>query len=289
MGDLIRSSPGRLIATPQANSDAHLISMWLKGKSDRTVERYTKALERFQLWMEQQGLQELRQITAAHMLDYADSLPQRWSDATRNQYVATIKSLWTFGLSLGYLPFNVAGILSLGKPVPVLPERILTKSDVLAALAAEPYEEPALLINTLFGTGIRSEEALALTWADLTEMDNSPRVTIRKGKGNKPRVISCFASAWSALMDAKPESAGSTPVFEISYVTAYRWVKDAFERVGKRNVSPHWLRHASAAAMRQAGMDWPDIANQLGHSDPSITLKAYSHLTEAGHEAMKGL
>lgn len=282
-------APGLLVGMPQASSDEHLIEMWLsKAKSDRTVEAYKKAITRLQRWLVHQfGVEPLQSVTAGYLMSYERSLPSHWSDATRNQHLAAIKSLWSFGIMLGYFPFNVGGILALGRPKPVLPERILSREEVLAAIEGEPRLEPALFMCLLFGTGVRCAEALALKWINLTEIGGSPRITVIKGKGNKTRVISCFRSCWDSLIQYREQS--SVQLFEIDRRTAQRWVNNAFDRIGKRGVSPHWLRHASAIAMRQAGMDWPDIANQLGHADPSITLKAYAHLTESGHEVFEGL
>lgn len=278
-----------LATASQVSSDEKLIEMWLqKNKRDLTVEAYLSAIHRFQHWLDQQGIRGgLSRITAEHLMMYESDLPKHWSDAMKNKNLAALKSLWSFGVKLRYFPFNVAGILTLSKPTPVLPERILSRDEVILAIESEPRLEPALLLCLLFGTGVRCAEALTLNWNDLTEMGGHPKVTIRDGKGGKARVIGCFRSCWDILMEYRHY--GTTPLFEVSRRSAFQWVKDAFCRIDKPDVSPHWLRHASAIAMREAGMDWPDIANQLGHSDPSITLKAYSHLTEGNTTVFESL
>lgn len=278
-----------LSTASQVSGDEKLIEMWLqKGKRDLTVEAYASAVNRFEHWLHRQGINGgFRQVTAEHLMRYESDLPKHWSDAMRNKNLAALKSLWTFGVKLRYFPFNVAGILTLSKPVPVLPERILSRNEVIKAIESEPRLEPALLLCLLFGTGARCAEALALSWNDLTEMGGHPKITIRDGKGGKARVIGCFRSCWDILMEHR--TANSGPLFDVSRRSAFQWVKDSFTRIDKPDVSPHWLRHASAIAMREAGMDWPDIANQLGHSDPSITLKAYSHLTEGNTAVFESL
>ncbi|NJN22831.1 MAG: hypothetical protein HC812_18710, partial [Leptolyngbya sp. RL_3_1] len=187
MSNIVALPTTALATQPQARNDAHLCEMWLlKGnKRDRTRETYTSAINRLWDWMGRSGIDELRVVTAATLLDYVQSFPVNWSDATCNQQIAAIKSLWTFGHTLGYFPVNVAGILTLGQPQPVLPERILSRSEVMAAIDSEPFWPRQLLIQTLFGTGIRIAEALDLTWNDLGEINGKPRITVKDGKGGK--------------------------------------------------------------------------------------------------------
>ena len=281
------SAPDFLVRQ-QVTTDDALVHIWLKkDKSEKTQKHYTRELKRFIRWLQDNDIHGFRDVRAMHLIAYADWLPDQWADQTYNQAIATVKSLFSFACDeMSYIPLNPGVVLTLRKPEPVLPERILTRDEVQAAIGAAWNDDARLFIQTLYGTGIRASEALNLRWSDLTEMNGSPRITVRRGKGNKTRVISCFASSWQALKVAPQHD---DLIFDTPYITAYRWVRDAFERSGKRHVSPHWLRHASAVVMRQSGMDWPAIARQLGHSDPSITLKAYSHLVDTDLDALQSL
>ena len=44
-----------------------------------------------------------------------------------------------------------------------------------------------------------------------------------------------------------------------------------------RRRTPHDLRHTWASHMLAAGADLPYVSEQLGHANPSITLRIYSH------------
>lgn len=46
-------------------------------------------------------------------------------------------------------------------------------------------------------------------------------------------------------------------------------------------ISPHDLRHTAATQMIRRGMDILELASILGHADPSVTYKVYSHAIEA--------
>jgi integrase len=54
-------------------------------------------------------------------------------------------------------------------------------------------------------------------------------------------------------------------------------VRDA---VGAPNVRLHDLRHFTATQLIGAGVDVRTVAEQLGHTDPSLTLRVYSHVIE---------
>jgi len=47
-----------------------------------------------------------------------------------------------------------------------------------------------------------------------------------------------------------------------------------------KEVRLHDLRHFTATQLIGAGVDVRTVAGRLGHSDPSLTLRVYSHLIE---------
>jgi integrase len=50
-------------------------------------------------------------------------------------------------------------------------------------------------------------------------------------------------------------------------------------------VSFHSLRHSHASALISAGVDVGSVSRRLGHSNPAITLKVYTHQFERGEQA----
>lgn len=57
-----------------------------------------------------------------------------------------------------------------------------------------------------------------------------------------------------------------------------RVFKPAVTASGVPPITPHDLRHTAASNAIAAGANPLSVANMLGHSDPTITLKRYSHL-----------
>jgi integrase len=48
------------------------------------------------------------------------------------------------------------------------------------------------------------------------------------------------------------------------------------------SVRLHDLRHFTATQLIAAGMTPVEVAEWMGHSDPSITMRVYAHATEVG-------
>lgn len=50
-------------------------------------------------------------------------------------------------------------------------------------------------------------------------------------------------------------------------------------------VTPHVLRHTYATRCFEAGLDIKEVQRLLGHADPTVTLKIYTHYCEASRQA----
>lgn len=69
-------------------------------------------------------------------------------------------------------------------------------------------------------------------------------------------------------------SATGTPLDESNVRKALNRVLDA---AGLHHCGPHQLRHMFASLLLQEGAPITYVSQQLGHRDPSITLRVYAH------------
>src|SRR6185437_1761677 len=53
------------------------------------------------------------------------------------------------------------------------------------------------------------------------------------------------------------------------------------DRLGIEHGGLHAFRHGNATALISGGADIKTVAARLGHSDPSITLKVYTHVLKS--------
>jgi integrase len=54
----------------------------------------------------------------------------------------------------------------------------------------------------------------------------------------------------------------------------------AAQRIGLQQITFHALRHTHASQLIAEGVDLVTISKRLGHSNPTVTLRAYSHMTK---------
>jgi site-specific recombinase XerD len=138
------------------------------------------------------------------------------------------------------------------------------------------------LIAILWRSGLRIQEALALTEGDLDHRRRS--LLVRRGKGGRRREVGMDAWGWEQL-DPWLELRRELPVGPLFCVIGgatrgRHWSQAAaraeLRRVAagagvRRRFAPHQLRHAHAVEMAREGVALIVIQRQLGHSNLGIT------------------
>ena len=117
----IEPSHQEIVAAPVQTTDQQLIDLWLHGRCRNTSRGYRAEVQRA---LDFAG-KPLRETTLGELQSYADSLEtSALEPATRRRMLASVKSLFTFGHKLGYLPFDTAKPLRLPPLRDTLAERI---------------------------------------------------------------------------------------------------------------------------------------------------------------------
>lgn len=268
-------------------NDAHLIKMWLserENKSAESLRAYKRDLERFVNFTEGKSI---AQVNYNDLQDYQNALESNgYSRATCNRYMSAVKSLLSYGFKLGYLQFNVGAIVKLSDPKNTLAERILDVIQVMTIITLETDPRNKLILHFLYSSGGRVSEVCNLTWKDLKAVGDRGQVTFY-GKGSKTRIVPLSKLVWDALVDYSEGLLGSDkPVFPsrkrnvnnggIRAAQVRKIVKAAGERVGIKDVSPHWFRHSHASHALDNGASLQLVKQDLGHSSVSITER-YLH------------
>ena len=157
-----------------------------------------------------------------------------------------------------------------------------------------------MLFETLYFTGMRLGECLALNWTDLSNSYISINKTISKEKVNGERIITTPKTVSSIrkvklskelnddLLLYKKECSKIINFTEKTFIfgchmplsptTIDRYMKKYCDRAGIKKIRIHDLRHSHASLLLSNGVPITAVQNRLGHSDPSITLKHYAHL-----------
>ncbi len=267
----------------QANDDLHLISLWLKGKSEHSQEAYTRDVEQFVDFVDL----PLSEIKLQHFWDWADHLKQLGAQpSTQARKLAAVKSLFSFGHRIGYLQFNVGVAITLPNIPDKLAERILLEEDIVAIVGQAHTLRNRVLLKLFYASGARVSELASVYWGALIPRKNRQGQISLLGKGNKLRTLMLPAPIWKDLMELKSESEfneSNHPVFRsrkggsLSRQQIWRIVRDAARAAGfDKNISPHWLRHAHASHALDHGAPVHLVQESLGHRSLATTSK-YTH------------
>ena len=266
------SSEERL--TSQAETDEQLQALWLHGRAASTQRAYCSDSRRFLRFVGK----PLRSIKLADVQAFADSISDR-APATQSRAINVVKSLFSFGHRVGYLPFNVAAAVKAPPAKDTRAERILPEADIQRMLALEGHPRNRVILRLLYGAGLRVSELCGLKQRDCQPRDDAGQVTVF-GKGGQTRTVLLPVSVWQDLEALSGEGSDpDAPVFRsrkkgghLTAAQVWRIVRAAARRGGiVADVSPHWLRHGHASHALDRGAPLHLVQATLGHSSVATT------------------
>lgn len=144
-----------VLAVRGGDGDAQVVAMWLHEKSDNTKKAYARDVGKFTAFVGK----PLGAVTLGDVQMFSDSLDAR--------AVAAVKSLFAFGLRIGYLRFDVTAPIKLPKLKNTLSERVLLEGDVHRVIALEENARNRTLIKLLYVVGLRMSKACSLRARDV--------------------------------------------------------------------------------------------------------------------------
>jgi integrase len=294
---------------------SQLLDKWLEESermdlSPTTMRTYRAQVE--QIIRPRLGKIVLTRLTPKHLDDlYGQMKEEGRSPKTIRNYHAIISSALHQGVRWEWVRENVA---EKAKPPRVSQRRITApsveavRSVIEAAEERDPRLAPLLMLAAL--TGMRRGELCALRWTDVdlerSELDVSRSVVVVPGgiaekstKTDRFRIIALDEVGMAVLarhrvnvLDWAAQAEvtladdayvfshavdGSKPFRPDNVTGFFTRVRDS---LGLYDVRLHDLRHFTATQLIGAGVDVRTVAGRLGHSDPSVTLRVYSHALE---------
>ncbi|WP_407885077.1 tyrosine-type recombinase/integrase [Scytonema sp. NUACC26] len=159
----------------------------------------------------------------------------------------------------------------------------MTELEVMTIIALTTNERDRLVLRLLYLTGARVGEIANLRWRDVQpNRDGRGQVTLF-GKGDKTRFVVIKPDLYASLIKYRdnaddndavfPSRKGGTP---LSARQINQLVKDIAHASIKKDISPHWLRHAHATHSLDRGTAPQLVQATLGHESLSTTGK-YAH------------
>ena len=279
-----------------ARMDAFLDFLRLERRYSRhTVTSYQTDLGQFAAYAKASfELTDLAEATHPVIRGWVVALMgQALDPRTVNRKVACLRSYYKFLLRTGRISANPMLRVKAPKMAQKLPEFVpeAALNGLLNSLQfPDTYagHRDQLLLELLYGTGIRLSELIGIAAADVSLPGATVRVT---GKGNKQRVVPLNPSLLVVLERYYRQRAHAfgaapgpllltdkgAPLYE---KLVYRTVKHYLSQIttSAAQQHPHALRHAFATHLLGKGADLNAIKELLGHSSLAAT-QVYTHLS----------
>lgn len=268
-----------------------MAEMRLRNYSPATLKHYGDQLKRFGEWLPPGHLNDLRRVTREDVDRYQQYVrTEPISAETRASRLQAVKRLFDHLTAVGQLLIHPAEhVISIHRRER-LPKAVLTVKQVERLIEAPDTTthlgiRDRALLETMYATGIRVGE---LEHVFVTDVKLAEQLLhIRKGKGNKERVVPLgkTATQWiqryrdevrPGLVEDRPyeRTLFLTQVGKPLRQTQIREILKKYQRKCHlhKSVTPHGLRHACATHLLQAGADIRVIQQLLGHTKLDSTV-----------------
>ena len=266
-----------------------------KRYSPHTVVSYQTDLGQFAAYLKL-GDEQAEPAQATHALIrgwVVELMQQQLDPRTVNRKVACLRSYYKFLLRVGTIEANPMLRIKAPKMAKKLPEfvpeaalnNLLNSFDFGADFAGQRDQ---LVLEMLYGTGIRLSELIGIHADDVSLGSSTVRVT---GKGNKQRLVplnpslkrvieryqACRAHEFGPLAGPLLLTDKGEAMYD---KLVYRTVKHYLSQITTSGAQqhPHALRHAFATHLLGKGADLNSIKELLGHASLAAT-QVYTHLS----------
>ena len=258
--------------------------------SNETIKNYTYDIEKFIVFLKEQGINSFSEITRKDIEKYLKEINDM-NPKSISRNITSINNLFIFLLKDKQIENNPCEFIDRPKLKKSLPDTL--SFDEVSLILDIPlknkydYRNKAML-EILYGSGLRISELISLTLRDV-DMEND--IIRCFGKGSKERIVPIndyekyFLKEYLECRNLFLVNGNNDFLFLNNHgkqMTRQGFLKNLhkilLEKGIKKNVTPHTLRHSFATHMLEGGADLRSIQMLLGHSDISTT-KIYTHIT----------
>ncbi|MFA4866674.1 MAG: tyrosine-type recombinase/integrase [Pedobacter sp.] len=264
-----------------------------KRYSSHTIQSYRIDLIQFGDFMLETYELSLPEVKYIHVRDFMVSLMD--NDLSANSVgrkLSTLRSFYKYLVKQNIITANPMKLIKAPKVPKKLPVFVDDEKLGLLLDSEEVFDDSfssireRLIIETLFGTGMRLAELISLNDSDVNFYDSTIRVT---GKRNKERVIPIgriLSDQLKAYIELKTlqnfDNKTARLIVTNKGAEAYpEFVRRIVQRclayiTTQDKKSPHVLRHTYATSLLNRGADLNAIKELLGHASLAAT-QVYTH------------
>ena len=262
-----------------------------KRYSEHTLEAYGLEIDTFLTFLEEENI-AFEEVDYRLVRQYLAMLRDSGRQASSiNRTISSLRSFYKFLVRENLSqrnPMHLVKALKIPKKLPVVVEesKMLTLLDKMGETDDFETVRDFLVLELLFGTGIRLAELLAIQERDI---DLYNKKVLIFGKRNKERFVPIHTTLVNTvkrylhakyIQDFENKSAylivtkEGKPAYR---ALIYRIVKKYLSQITSQDKkSPHVLRHSFATALLNNGADLNAIKELLGHAGLAAT-QVYTH------------
>jgi integrase len=219
--------------------------------------------------------------------------------STANDVRNTLRAAFAYAVYLGVIETNP---VARAKPIREEPREVvpISPEELAKFLTALSGHRHYLAVLLTLATGLRSGEVRGLRWQDI-DLDTGCIILreqvqrIDEGnrrrplKGHRARVIPIPQSLVPLLRESRHEAARKGeeicfPARKGGYLHSGTINNTVRIYMGRAGIIPrkfHALRHTCASLLAREGVNVYEVAALLGHANPTITQRVYTHLFPA--------
>lgn len=255
--------------------EKYVENLQTQGRSKNTIDAYKRTLLQFASWKNNDDVN----TTSQELQDffYELRIKRNLKPASLHQYEAAISSFYQFLYKQDDIidknPMDKVDRPKIKQNQPKIPhhEEVMDIIDRIAKMDTK-Y---ALIIRTIYATGMRISELCSLRIEDINFKENI--IKICHGKGGKDRFVCCDAETLDEIkFYIGSRISGYVFVGNADGHISTHAVQKMFRKYAPSGITPHKIRHSFATELYKASHDLTAVQNSLGHSSIQTT-QIYLH------------
>lgn len=276
------------------------VSLARTGSKD-TQDAYRRDIERFLLFIQGRGIDDLDMVTKEDVSEYITKLRsgeiggKELSNASFARNLSSLKSFYRYLNRSEGVEANPVRMFHGGNPRRKLPE-FMTFDQMENLLNSFDLTNPAeirdrSMVEVMYACGLRVSECAGLKISNINLKDHFLSVL---GKESKERMVPFYPRCGQLidlyLTQVRPEFMKDTTEHGILFVNQHgkpistRAIETVVETSGVKagipfHLHPHMIRHSFATHLLDNGADLRVVQELLGHENLSTT-QIYTHVTQ---------
>ncbi|MDD3818718.1 MAG: site-specific tyrosine recombinase XerD [Actinomycetota bacterium] len=251
-----------------------------------TIESYERDLRKFKLYLYNNNIRDLCNLSREQTLDFLQDLYKSQSESSISRILSTLRSFYKFLMIEGVCKNNIWVQVNNPLKLRKIPE-ILSIEEVDRFLESIPVSgkleiRDRAMFEIIYSCGLRVSEIVNLK---IQNIDFEEELLRFRGKGNKERIVPVGERSMQLLKKYLRHSRseikrGNKTDFVFINRSGKKLTRQGFWKILKKyarkinldkNLYPHIFRHSFATHMIQRGADLRTVQELLGHSSISTT------------------